>query len=187
MRRIVLLFLVLLLAVLAAAPTSADDRVRRRPAVAEQVDLARYMGLWYEIARIPTRFQKSCICCATAEYVDEGKGKVSILNRCVQADGSVKEAKAEARVISANNARWKATFFKLLGIPVAKGDYWILGVDDDYRWAVVGDPERKYGWILSRSPDMAPEVRAEVDALIADRGYDPGMFIDTPQDGGHHE
>jgi apolipoprotein D and lipocalin family protein len=175
-----------LLAAMIAAATSAEagKRQRHRPRVAENVDLDRYMGRWYEIARVPTRFQKSCECCATATYSRREDGVIEILNECVEEDGSIKAAKAEARVTKSSDARWRATFFKILGLGLAKGDYWILGLDDDYAWAVVGDPERKYGWILAREPALTAAQREAVDALLLDRGYDPAAFVPTPQEGG---
>ena len=175
----------LLAATIHAVPAAeAGSEQRRRPRVAEHVDLDRYMGRWHEIARIPTRFQKSCECCATATYSRRDDGTVDILNECVEADGSVKTAKAEARVSKGSNARWRATFFKFLGLGVAKGDYWILGLDEDYAWAVVGDPDREFGWILAREPALTAAQRDAVDALLVDRGYDPAAFVPTPGEGG---
>jgi len=175
----------LLVAMTAAAPSArAEKKPRHRPRVAENIDLDRYMGTWFEIARIPTRFQKSCECCATATYSRRDDGMVDIVNECLEKDGSIKTAKAEARVTRSSDARWRATFFKILGLGVAKGDYWILGVDDGYDWAVVGDPKRKYGWILAREPVLTTVQREAVDALLIDRGYDPGDFVPTPQQEG---
>jgi apolipoprotein D and lipocalin family protein len=175
----------MILVLSAAAPSArAEKKPRHRPRVAENVDLDRYMGVWFEIARIPTKFQKSCDCCATATYSRREDGTVDIVNECVEQDGSLKTAKAEARVTKSSNARWRATFFKVLGIGVGKGDYWILGLDDDYAWAVVGDPKRKYGWILARETALTTVQRETIDALLVDRGYDPGDFVPTPQQEG---
>ena len=178
-RSLIFALLLVLLPVVAAAA-----RPRHRPRTVRHVDLARYMGRWYDIAHLPTRFQKDCACCAEARYSLDGDGRVVVVNRCRRADGTWHESRAEGRVVSTSGARWKVTFFKLLGIGVGKGDYWILGLDPDYRWAVVGDPDRRYAWILCRRPRMPAAWRAAADSLLRERGYDPARLVDVPQPAG---
>ncbi|MBK6898350.1 MAG: lipocalin family protein [bacterium] len=174
-----LALLVALLAALlpAAAAAERPSRAPHRPRVVERVDLPRYCGTWHEIAHIPNRFQKDCGCCATATYALRADGKLSVTNRCRKADGTLDEFTAEAEVVDTRtNARLKLTPFKILGLAPVKADYWILGLEPDYRWAVVGGPDRKYGWILAREPRLTPAQRAEIDALLERQGYDPAAF-----------
>jgi len=140
------------------------------------VDLKRYVGKWYEIARYPNRFQRQCASDTTAEYELKPNGKVGVVNTCRKSDGATKKASGTAKVVDPSNARLKVTFFWPF-----YGDYWIIGLDPEYRWAVVGEPHRKYLWILSRTPHM-PETdyqRAIEQARAA--GYDPQRLIKTPQ------
>jgi apolipoprotein D and lipocalin family protein len=174
--------MLLLCSVLAGAASADTIHIPRHPRVVQDVDVARYMGRWYEIARIPMKFQKDCDCCATATYTLRDDGRIAVLNECLQADGTRKTFAAEAEVADARtHARLKLTPFKVLGIGFVKADYWIIGLDADYAWAVVGHPDRKYGWILSRTPALDPAVRAEIDALLVRQGYDPAVFVDTEQ------
>lgn len=182
MSKKLLLPILLILGQAGAVPAETTSHVPRRPRVVRNVDVERYMGRWFEIARIPMKFQKDCACCATATYSLREDGRIAVLNECLQADGTRKEFEAEARVDDERtNARLKLTPFKVLGIGFVKADYWIIGLDDDYAWAVVGHPDRKYGWILSRTPTLEPAVRDVIDALLVRQGYDPGDFVDTEQ------
>ena len=124
------------------------------PAVSvAEVDLARYAGKWYEIASFPMFFQRNCVGDTTAEYALTPEGDVSVTNRCRTADG-FDEAKGTATVIEGSrNARLKVSFFWPF-----RSDYWVFGLDTDYRWAVVGNPNRKYLWVLSRTPQMTREL-----------------------------
>jgi apolipoprotein D and lipocalin family protein len=113
------------------------------------VDLSRYAGKWYEIARLPNRFQRDCACNTTATYTLRADGKITVLNECRQADGRQKSAKGTARVADATGLNTKLKVFWPFS-----GDYWITDLDPEYRWAVVGEPGRRYLWILSRQPQM---------------------------------
>lgn len=115
------------------------------------VDLQRYLGTWYEIATIPQRFQKGCVGVA-AEYSLRKNGDIQVLNTCLleTLDGEVRTARGKARVVDrTTNAKPKVCFFGPFW-----GAYWIIGLDMDYRWAIVGHPDRNYLWILNRSPQM---------------------------------
>ena len=119
--------------------------------VVEPVDLQRYLGKWYEIASYPAWFQKGCTG-STAEYTMTPDGRIQVINRCRKKglDGPLKESKGKAEVVdTVTNAKLKVWFFWPF-----KGNYWIIELDDDYQWAVVGEPGRKYLWILSRTPVM---------------------------------
>lgn len=143
----------------------------------DQVDLKRYLGTWYEIARYPNRFQRDCHSDTAAQYTLRKDGKIQVLNSCRQADGKIKAARGKAKVVDKNtNAKLKVTFFWPF-----YGDYWIIGLGRDYGYAIVGEPKRKYLWILSRSPEMDEQTFAEAVEKVRAAGYDPGKLIRTVQ------
>jgi apolipoprotein D and lipocalin family protein len=115
------------------------------------VDLNRYTGTWYEIARYPHKFQKGCIG-SRATYALRDDGKLSVLNECYEESdrGKLRSAKGKAWVVDTNtNAKLKVSFFWPFS-----GDYWIIDLGSDYDYAVIGHPKRKYLWILSSSKLM---------------------------------
>jgi apolipoprotein D and lipocalin family protein len=143
-----------------------------------QVDLPRYMGTWYEIASYPHRFQKGCVA-SRAEYELQADGKVKVVNQCraESLDGPLKSVTGTARVVDATtNARLEVSFFWPFW-----GDYWILDLDPDYRWVVVGHPSRNYLWILSRTPTLEETVYQQLLAGLPAKGYDPARLRRTPQ------
>ncbi len=146
----------------------------------DRVDLARYAGTWYEIAAIPQRFQKGCVA-TTATYTLRPDGEVDVLNRCRRdrLDGEERSAKGRAWVVDpAAQAKLKVSFFWPF-----RGDYWIVDLDPDYRWAVVGHPDRTYGWILSRTPRLDEPVVAGILERLRAQGYDTALFRRTLQPG----
>jgi apolipoprotein D and lipocalin family protein len=146
----------------------------------DHVDLPRYAGKWYEIARLPNRFEKKCARDVTAEY-ELQNGTVSVRNTCMQRDGSSTTAKGKAKVVDAStNARLKVTFFWPF-----YGDYWIIGLDPDYRWAIVGEPSRKYLWILSRTPSLPKATLDMVLKKVEESGYHPADLMYPPQSAAH--
>lgn len=152
------------------------------PETVSRVELDLYTGLWHEIARIPNRFQRQCARDTTAHYALRADGRIDVVNRCVTADGSVKEARGIARVVDpASNAKLEVSFVRILGWRLFWGDYWIIDLDPDYRFAVIGHPDRSYGWILSRQPRLDDTTRRRIDAVLKDRGYDPAQFEASPQ------
>lgn len=168
-------------AVIAGCGPTTTERLDLPPLQPLQgVDLQRYMGTWYEIAHYPHRFQKDCMA-TTATYTLREDGQVDVLNRCrVGAlDGEIKEARGIARVADEqNNARLEVSFFGPFW-----GDYWIIELAPDYRYAVVGNPGRDYLWILSRDPVMADADYAEILGLLKSRhAYDTGRLLRTMHD-----
>jgi apolipoprotein D and lipocalin family protein len=134
------------------------------------VDLERYLGKWYEIASYPAWFQKDCTA-ATAEYSLLDDGRIQVVNRCRKGgpDGPPKEAEGKAEVVDREtNAKLKVWFFWPF-----KGNYWIIDLDENYRWVVVGEPSRKYLWILSRTPTMDENIYRDITARLPQKGYDP--------------
>lgn len=147
-------------------------------AVVDSVDLDRYLGKWYEIARYPAWFQRNCTA-VTAEYSLRDDGKIKVVNSCRKKslDGKLKSANGRAKiVVDGNNAKLKVSFFGPFW-----GDYWILDLDPDYNWAVVGMPSRKYLWILNRSPEMDQEIFDRIVSRLPEMGYDPSKLLMTEQ------
>lgn len=149
------------------------------------VDLERYAGLWYEIAKIPNRFQKKCTGDTTAVYRLRDDGRLDVENRCKDRSGSFKTARGVAKVVDTDsNAKLKVSFVKLFGKRLFWGDYWIIGLGDDYEYAIVGHPKRKYGWILSRTPALDDAMKERIQAELRAQGYDPDDFETTVHSGG---
>lgn len=146
------------------------------------VDLARYMGTWYEIARLPMRHEPEDATDITATYALKDNGKVEVLNR-MRRRGEVEEALGEASAIDDSGSRLEVSFLPegLRWIPFTRGDYWIIGLEPDYSVALVGSPDRKYLWLLARTPRIAPETREHYLGLARAQGFDLTRLIDTPQ------
>jgi apolipoprotein D and lipocalin family protein len=139
-------------------------------AVVPGVDLTRYAGTWYEIAKYPNRFQRGCVG-ATAEYTLAPDGKrVDVVNRCREVEsGKEKSIRGKARVVDpATNAKLSVTFFWPFS-----GDYWILALGEEYEYAVVGTPDRKYLWFLARTPTIGDDLYGRLVDLARERGFDP--------------
>lgn len=146
-----------------------------------RVDLQRYLGTWYEIATIPQRFQKGCVG-VTAHYSLRDDGAIDVVNVCRKdtLDGKVTSIRGKAWVVDkATYAKLKVRFFWPFS-----GDYWIIELDPDYRWAVVGHPGRSYYWILSRTPQIAPALYDELIRRAAAKGYDTSRIKKTLQPAG---
>jgi apolipoprotein D and lipocalin family protein len=147
------------------------------PVPVKQVDLRRYAGLWYEIARIPNRFQKQCVRDVTARYEIALDGRITVTNSCVEADGKTSQASGVAKIVDGEtNSRLRVSFVSFLGVRPFWGDYWILGLGDDYEYAVIGGPDRKYGWILARSPHPTAETMEKAWGVVVAQGYDRAKF-----------
>ncbi|WP_462330555.1 lipocalin family protein [Thiohalocapsa halophila] len=155
------------------------------PATAGYVDLRAYMGRWYEIARLPYFTQRRCMKDVHADYVLGDDGMVYVTNRCTHQDGTIGTAKGVARVVDrSTNARLEISFRTLYGVHVLWDDYWIIGVGADYEYALVGQPTRKRGWVLSR--DRSPSEQ-QVEAWLAefaDKGFPADELLRTRQDPG---
>lgn len=173
-------------AVLATAALAAAQPARPSgpPATVAKVDLDRYAGKWFEIARFPNRFQKKCAGEVTAEYVRRSDGRIDVVNRCRLADGTMDEAQGIARVATGDgsNAKLKVRFAPawLSFLPVW-GDYWVLELADDYSYAVVGDSGRDYLWVLARAPQISEPVYQDLKARVAAKGFDVSRLEKTRQ------
>jgi apolipoprotein D and lipocalin family protein len=152
--------------------------------VVDSVDLDRYLGRWYEIAGYPAWFQKNCTG-VTADYTLRDDGVIQVVNSCRKGSlqGKLKRAKGRAKVVdTTTNAKLKVSFFGPFW-----GPYWIIDLDADYRWVVVGEPKRKYLWILSRTPQIDRAEFEEILSRLPAKGYDPGKLEHTlqPEEGVH--
>jgi apolipoprotein D and lipocalin family protein len=151
-----------------------------------EVDLDRYCGTWYEIARLPNKFQKMCAGNTTAEYIRQPDGNITVINRCRTADGDLKEAEGIAKKADKNgsNAKLKVRFApSWIGwLPFVWGKYWIIDLAPDYSYAAVGDPSRKYLWILSRTPHMKADVYDGIVKRVKAMGFDTDALMITEQD-----
>lgn len=149
------------------------------PPTVAGVDIPRYMGTWYEIASFPNRFQKGCTA-TTATYRLREDGKVAVTNRCrlgsPMGEENVAEATARLDPDQPDGSRLLVSFF-----PLIEGNYWILALDPDYQWVLVGAPGRDYLWILSRTPQMAPELYDQIVAKAAGLGFDVTKLQRTVQ------
>lgn len=158
------------------------------PSTAVHVDLQRYLGLWYEIARKPMRHEDASARDITATYSLDASGAVRVVNACLNADGEVEVSEGLATPTDPSNARLEVSFLPqgLRWIPFTKGDYWILRVDADYQTALVGDPDRKYLWLLHRQPSMDEANRAAWLEVAREQGYTLDDLIYPQQSGQMH-
>jgi apolipoprotein D and lipocalin family protein len=181
-----ILFLVAAALQVSMVPTaSSDSNTTDSLAVTtvSSVDLTRYAGLWYEVAKIPNRFQKQCARGTTAEYALRDDGRISVINRCIKEDGSTDEAKGVAKIVDVtSNAKLKVSFVSFLGWRPFWGDYWVIGLDENYQWAIIGTPDRKYGWVLARTPSLDMNTMDAIFAIIERNGYPRSAFVMSPQD-----
>ncbi|MGL4604977.1 MAG: lipocalin family protein [Iodobacter sp.] len=132
------------------------------------LDLERYLGRWYEIASFPMYFQRMCVSDTTAEYSKEENNRIGVLNRCRKQDGSFAEANGHASVVAnSGNAKLKVSFFWPFS-----ADYWVFGLGDEYQWALVGNPDHKYLWLLSRSQTISNQDLNTALGIAKEQGFD---------------
>lgn len=147
------------------------------PKTVKYVDIKKYAGLWYEIAKIPNRFQKQCVKGTTALYELKENGEIRVINSCYDKDNELDKTEGVARIVdNKSNAKLEVSFFSILGWRPIWGDYWIIGLDENYQWAIVGTPSRKYGWILSRTPKLDETTMNKIFEILKDQGYNPKDF-----------
>ncbi|WP_285403087.1 lipocalin family protein [Luteibacter sp. ME-Dv--P-043b] len=144
------------------------------------LDLDRYAGTWHEIARLPMWFQRKCEKDVTAHYTPRPDGTVTVHNACVTAEGKTIASDGVARrpepfALGKLQVRFAPAW--LSWVPLVWADYWVIALDDDYRWAMIGQPGRKYLWILSREPSLDRKTFEELKARAVSMGYDLGPLI----------
>lgn len=149
---------------------------RAVPQPARSVEIPRYLGRWYELARYEQGFQKDCDG-VTADYSLRDDGKIRVINRCIKPDGREKQATGRAKIVdAASNAKLKVSFFGPF-----YGDYWVLDRAEDYSWAIIGEPSGRYLWILSREATPGEAKLRELIERTAALGYDTSMLRRTRQ------
>ena len=149
-----------------AAQTAATPATLPAVATIAALDVARYMGTWYEIAKFPNRFQAKCAANTRAQYLAQTDGSVQVLNSCTTADGSTIDALGKAlQVGAATSPKLQVRFAPawLSWLPMVWGDYWVIDLDTDYQLAAVSDAKREYLWVLSRTPQVNTKA---YDALL---------------------
>lgn len=143
-----------------------------------EVDLNRYSGLWHEIARMPSRFEKGCFN-VTANYQPTEKGTIQVINSCDKGTDRKGRTSIEGKafvVKNSNNAKLKVQFFWPF-----RGDYWIIGLADDYSWALVGSPSRKYLWVLSRTKEMDTALYQSILLKAENMGFNTTLLENPMQ------
>lgn len=148
----------------------------------ESLDIDRYLGTWYEIARFPFSIQEGCYA-TTATYSKLKNGRIGVLNRCLMGsfEGSESVAKGEAWVVnSKTNAELKVSFNFFMGL-FGGGDYWVIELAPDYSYSVVSEPKGRYLWILSRTPQMKDEVYSGILERLKADGFQTEFLEKTPQ------
>ena len=170
--------------ILASAFLIAQEKPMASLAVVPSLDLQKYAGTWFEIARIPNSFQKQCVGDVTATYTIDGD-ELIVVNRCRKEDGEMAEATGRARRASDDepNSKLKVRFAPafLAFLPFVWGDYWVIDLSPEYTYAVVGEPNRNYLWILSRTPTLPDSTIQGILSRMRSQGYDVSGLVFTKQ------
>lgn len=148
------------------------------------LDLPRYLGTWFEIARLPMRHEPANATDVSAHYSLDEDGAVRVRNRC-RVEGEVEESVGQAKPVDGSNSRLEVSFLPegLRWIPFTKGDYWVLKLDPAYQVALVGTPNREFLWLLARQPLIDAATREAYLAEARRQGFDLSKLIDTPHTG----
>lgn len=160
----------------------ADNVQKTEPNTVSQVDVVRYMGTWHEIARLPMSHQDDCARDVQAVYTLNKDKTVAISNSCRRIDGGLMKAEGLAQLADDTGSKLRVTFLPtgLRWLPFGQAQYWILRLDDDYQTALVGTPNRKYLWLLSRTPQIDPEVYESYLQTAREQGYDLRFWLINP-------
>ena len=147
----------------------------------DAVDLDRYTGVWFEVARFPNRFQNRCVSDVRARYTRRPDGRIDVVNSCLTEEGLI-DATGSAKVVDrTSQAKLKVRFAPVVlsFLPFVWGDYWIIGLDDAYRWAVVGSPDRKYLWVLARQAAVRDDDFNTALEMARRNGFDTTRLVRT--------
>jgi apolipoprotein D and lipocalin family protein len=172
----------IILSLLGSVAALAENMPPLKPA--KKVEIGKFLGKWYEIAYTPNIFEKQCIGNTTDEYSLLSPTLVKVINRC-ETNKKPFVAEGRSKILDATGAKQRTTFLKLfrwIYLPV--GDYWVTALDPNYNHFIVAQPSRRYGWILARTPALQPETLKELSQSLKKQGYNPCLFMTTPQTGG---
>lgn len=150
-----------------------------------RLDVQRYVGTWYELAKYPNRFQKQCVANTQARYSLLADGSLEVVNRCREANGKVSEAVGQARQVGgAESPQLKVRFAPawLSFLPMVWGDYWVIDLDSEYQLAAVSEPTREYLWILSRQPKVDAVAYKNLLERLQAQGFDLRKIETLPHD-----
>jgi len=173
----------LALIVLSACASQPDYRESEtEPPTVASVDLSRYVGKWYEIARYPNSFETDCVG-VTAEYIQKPDGEITVINTCRKESLSAEpqQARGFAKVVEGSNTAKLKVQFAPRFVPFAAGDYWILHLEPDYSAALVGDPSGKYLWILARTSALDTATLERIKTRAEALGYQSAQLVMTLQ------
>jgi apolipoprotein D and lipocalin family protein len=179
--------ILLLLGLLGASATllAAERSARTVPVTPiPSLDVPRYMGVWYEIAKFPNRFQSKCASDTTAHYNLQPDRTVQVVNRCRRADGTVIDAVGTTRQLGGPTSPTLKVRFAprwLSFLPFVWGDYWVIDLDPEYQLAAVGEPGRDYLWILARTPTVSRQAYGALLDRLERQGFDLSKLEVTPQ------
>lgn len=149
------------------------------------LDVPRYMGVWFEIAKFPNWFQRKCTGATRAEYSLKPDGSVQVINRCRAQSGETIEAVGAARQVGpASSPRLEVRFAPawLSFLPLVWGDYWVIDLDERYQLVAVSEPKKEYLWILARTPHVDPHDYQSLLARLSKMGFDLSKLELTQQD-----
>lgn len=175
-------------AVLATAALGIRAQTAAPLTALPELQLQSYLGTWYQVALFPNWFQRSCASDTTATYSLKDNGRIAVLNRCKQPDGSLDEALGEARSVAPvtqgalRPAQLRVSFLPgwLRWLPVGEGDYWVIQRADDGRYAVVSEPSRRYLWVLSRTPRLSADDETAIRSRLQMQGFDLAAWTAHP-------
>jgi apolipoprotein D and lipocalin family protein len=148
-----------------------------------ELDIGRYAGQWHEIARLPMFFQRKCVREITAQYTLNEDGQIGVRNRCRNEDGELEEVDGVARRVEGHPGRLQVRFAPdwISWMPFTWADYWVIALDSEYQWAVVGEPGRDYLWILSRTPELGRTQFEQIKTKVVAMGYElDDLIVSAP-------
>lgn len=161
--------------------TAAQINPSAEPKAVDAIDVQKYAGRWYEVARLPMYFQRNCASDVQAKYSLNADKTIRVKNQCMNKEGELDVSEGVAYPQNDGNSQLKVSFLPkgLRWVPFSKGDYWVLRVDEDYQVALVGGPSHRYLWLLSRTPDMDEAVIEDYLNTAKAQGYDLSKLIRT--------
>lgn len=168
-----------------ALPATVENPTDTALEAIPSLDVSRYMGTWFEIAKFPNRFQKQCTGHTSARYSLQKDGTVHVINRCRLENGEMNSAIGTARQIGPQDSpKLKVRFAPawLSFLPLVWGDYWVIDLDEDYQLVAISEPTREYLWILSRTPSVDSEAYIQMLERLSSKGFEIHKLELTRQD-----